>query len=91
MWSIGVIMYIMLCGFLPFTGNTHDEVFKKIIKGKYRMDQPEWDQHSSHAKDLLKQLLTVNHLERITPEDALKHPWFESRDSINSVKTCDEN
>ena len=57
MWSIGVLMYIMLSGYLPFTGSSPNEVFVKILKGQFSFDQPEWENISTESKDLLKKLL----------------------------------
>lgn len=80
-WSVGVLVYIMLCGCLPFTGQSPNQVFVKILKGHLRMDQPEWEYYSDESKDLIKKMLVVNPKERITAEEALNHPWFETNDS----------
>lgn len=79
-WSIGVLMYIMLSGYLPFTGSSPNEVFVKILKGQLSFDQPEWKSMSFESKDLLKKLLVVNHTERIKAEAALSHDWFKIDD-----------
>jgi calcium-dependent protein kinase len=38
MWSMGVLFYILLSGFLPFNGETAEEVYSKVLAGKFRMD-----------------------------------------------------
>ena len=81
MWSVGVLVYIMLCGYLPFTGQSPNQVFVKIIKGQLRMDQPEWEYYSEESKDLIRQMLVVDPKERITAENALNPPWFDEDDS----------
>lgn len=80
MWSVGVLLYIMLCGFLPFTGSNADEVFIKILKGEFKIDTPEWKDISEEWKDLVKKLLVVNHTERIKAVDALNHKWFDAEE-----------
>mmetsp|Transcript_43147 Transcript_43147/g.50593 ORF Transcript_43147/g.50593 Transcript_43147/m.50593 type:complete len:149 (-) Transcript_43147:54-500(-) len=82
MWSFGVLMYIILSGYLPFTGSSQNEVFIKILKGKIIMDQPEWSDRSVESKDLLKKLLVVNPAQRIKAADALKHKWFNIDETL---------
>lgn len=41
-WSAGVILYIMLCGYPPFNGRTDDEIYQKIMKGDYQFKEKDW-------------------------------------------------
>merc|ERR1719379_500410 len=50
-WSCGVILYILLCGYPPFHGNGDSEIMSKVKKGKYEFASPEWDDVSKGAKD----------------------------------------
>jgi calcium/calmodulin-dependent protein kinase I len=59
-WSIGVITYILLCGYPPFHDDNHNALFKKIKKGKFQFDSPYWDNVSDDAKDLISQMLVVD-------------------------------
>lgn len=63
-WSIGVITYILLCGYPPFHDDNHNALFKKIKKGKFQFDSPYWDHVSDEAKDLIAKMLVVNPAER---------------------------
>lgn len=53
-WSLGVIMYALLCGEPCFTGNSVEEVMDKVKKGVFTFDQPIWEKISDSAKDLIK-------------------------------------
>jgi len=50
-------MYILLCGFPPFQGTKHKEIFEKIKNGKYSFEYPEWRNVSGQAKHLIKVML----------------------------------
>ena len=69
-WSIGVILYILLCGYPPFDGDNNTEIFKSILKNDIEFDSEDWAEVSSEAIDLIKKMLTKNHSERITIEQA---------------------
>ena len=84
-WSCGIIMYILLTGLPPFNGDSDEEIMRKILNGKFDMKKYPWPIISSQAKDLLKKLLEFEPNKRISAEEALNHPWFESK----QVKTQD--
>lgn len=75
-WSIGVIMYCLLCGQPPFDGESDKEVVKAVIAGKYNLSGGLWDDISDSAKDLLSKVL-VREEKRISAKEAFQHPWFE--------------
>lgn len=74
-WSIGIILYIMLCGFPPFYDDDPDKLFEIISQGKIVFPSPHWDGISELAKDLIKKCLTIDPEKRISPALILKHPW----------------
>jgi calcium/calmodulin-dependent protein kinase I len=53
LWSLGVISYILLCGYPPFYDQRNPELFKKIMAGRYQFDHPWWDHISEHGIYLL--------------------------------------
>jgi calcium-dependent protein kinase len=75
-WSCGVILYILLSGKPPF-GGEDDEILEKIKKGKYDLKGDPWQRVSSEAKDLIKHMLDMNMLSRISAQKALGHKWFK--------------
>jgi len=86
LWSVGVISYVLLCGYFPFYGENVGEVFKAIKAGKFQFPSDEWDAVSPLAKDFVSRLLVVDPQKRMTAEEALKHPWMHagaaSQDSL---------
>jgi len=80
-WAIGVITYILLCGFPPFRSTKRDqnELFDIIVRGEFEFLTPYWDNISESAMDLIRKLLVVNPKKRLTAEKILKHPWIVSR------------
>jgi len=76
LWSIGVITYVLLCGFPPFYGNTQKELFESISAARYDFPDPEWTNVSNEAKDFIKKILVINPHDRLTAEQALHHPWL---------------
>jgi calcium/calmodulin-dependent protein kinase I len=74
-WSIGVILYVMLCGFPPFSEDSNEKLFEMIKTGNYEFPSPQWDPISDYAKDLIKKLLVVDPSKRLTADGILKHPW----------------
>jgi calcium/calmodulin-dependent protein kinase I len=83
LWSIGVIVYILLCGFPPFYGDNDAQMFRKIKAGTYKFLSPYWDPISPDAKDFVSKLLVVDPKKRLNCEDALKHKWLMT-DQVSS-------
>jgi len=75
-WSIGVITYVLLCGFPPFFGETQKELFENILSGNYDFPNPEWAGVSDDAKNFIKKMLVVNPEKRYTAEQCLKDKWL---------------
>jgi len=75
-WSIGVITYILLCGFPPFYGNTDAQIFEKILKAQFDYPSPDWDNVSPDAKEFVSAILTLDAQARPTAADCLEAPWL---------------
>ncbi|XP_055503779.1 MAP kinase-activated protein kinase 2-like [Leucoraja erinacea] len=80
MWSLGVIMYILLCGYPPFYSNhglaISPGMKKRIRMGQYEFPNPEWSDVSEEAKDLIRQVLKTDPTERMTITEFMNHSWI---------------
>ncbi|XP_027007294.1 calcium/calmodulin-dependent protein kinase type 1D isoform X1 [Tachysurus fulvidraco] len=75
-WSIGVIAYILLCGYPPFYDENDSKLFEQILKADYEFDAPYWDDISDSAKDFISSLMEKDPAKRFTCEQSLRHPWI---------------
>jgi len=78
-WSLGVIMYVLLCGYPPFHGETDKEVLDKVRLGNFSFNSQEWKHVSEDAKELIQKLLKMNPRDRFTAEQALNHSWVANK------------
>ena len=75
-WSAGVILYIIICGYPCFNGDDDDEIFAAIQKGKINFPSPEWDSISNDAKELIKKMCCSPN-KRLTAEQVLNETWVK--------------
>nr|XP_012788763.1 unnamed protein product [Sorex araneus] len=90
LWSLGVIIYVMLCGYPPFYSKHHSRTIpkdmrRKIMTGSFEFPEEEWSQISEMAKDVVRRLLKVKPEERLTIEGVLDHPWLNSTEALDNV------
>jgi calcium-dependent protein kinase len=86
-WSCGVILFILLCGYPPFNGNTNVDIFHAIQNQNPIFGGEEWEDITSEAKDLIKLMLKKNPSERLSAEQCLTHKWFKIMESSERNKT----
>ena len=72
-WSSGIVLFAMICGYLPFEDDNNDLLYRKICIGKFTIP----DHVSSNCKDLLKKILVTDPNKRITIKQIKNHPWFK--------------
>jgi calcium-dependent protein kinase len=89
-WSIGVILFIMLCGHPPFYGKNEEDIKQKILKGPLIFPPNEFQKISHKAIDYLKKLLSYDIEKRISAEEALENKWLikmlKNKNDENSLK-----
>ncbi|KAG8708756.1 Protein kinase [Ceratobasidium sp. 394] len=73
-WSMGVILYLMLAGRLPFEDENTQTLMDKICTGRYHMP----NSIPPDAAHLIKNCIVVNPIKRLTIPEIMKHPWFLS-------------
>ena len=77
-WSLGVLLYCLLSGTLPFVKGSDSTIFDKASEGDYSFDLKVWDLVSVSAKDLISRMINKDYHNRYSASDCLKHEWFES-------------
>ncbi|XP_071961546.1 calcium/calmodulin-dependent protein kinase type 1D-like [Antedon mediterranea] len=82
-WSIGVISYILLCGYPPFYDDDDSKLFDQILKGEYEFDSPYWDDISESAKDFIRNLMQVDPDKRYTCDQCINHPWISGNTALD--------
>jgi calcium-dependent protein kinase len=75
LWSLGVIAFILLSGYMPFSGSESNQV-RNISRGKYTEKPEKWTHVSEEAKNFVHALMEVDPSKRLTAQQALEHPWI---------------
>jgi len=78
-WSCGVIMYVLLCGYPPFFGETDAEVLSKVRLGNFSFNQADWKNISEDAKNLIRKMLKMQPKDRCTADEALNNDWIKKK------------
>lgn len=77
-WSCGIILFAMLCGFLPFAESKEEIIMEKVMNRDYKIP----DHLSIRAKDILSKLMEINPEKRINLKQIKEHPWFKLNEPI---------
>ncbi|KAF3906171.1 hypothetical protein ABW20_dc0100808 [Dactylellina cionopaga] len=77
MWSLGCVIYTLLTGEPPFTGQTQEDIQQKICSGRWNLNLLSTRGISENATDLVRKLLITDPTKRMTEKEALRHPWLD--------------
>merc|ERR1719436_928606 len=79
MWSLGICFYLMLCGELPFSGTSDTQVLRRVRTGKFKFEPEDvWSEIREEATQLIQGALVVEPDKRLSAQEALDHPCFQS-------------
>lgn len=84
MWSCGVVLFSLLCGYSPFADDNQERMFDRVKKGDFQFDPKDWANISQGAKDLISSLLVVNPDNRLTASKALQSAWITQDKAVLS-------
>lgn len=95
-WALGVVLYICLCGFPPFSDELHTperpyNLAQQIRMGQFDYPSPYWDSVGDLALDLIDHMLEVDVQRRFTVDECLEHPWITLKfpDPAASIDSTD--
>ena len=87
LFSAGVILFVLLGGYLPFDGDNENEIFDRTRNGEYRFYPAYWNKVSKSAKNLVSMMLTVNPSNRASAQLVLDHEWMRRTDEALAKRT----
>ncbi|KAK1094522.1 serine/threonine protein kinase [Friedmanniomyces endolithicus] len=93
-WSLGVVLYICLCGFPPFSDELYSPekpytMSQQIKMGRFDYPSPYWDNVQDPSLDLIDRMLTVDCDKRITVDECLEHPWTTGQFHVSATDSTD--
>lgn len=82
-WCLGIILYMMICGRFPFSGQNKKQILMAIMNGVFTFSHEPFKNASAEVKDLISKLLTRNPNDRYEACEAIIHPWVRRMHSEN--------
>ena len=77
-WSLGIILYYLLCGYPPFVGANDSQLIQSIVESKLTFPKEDWKNISDSAKDLIKKML-CSEKKRISAKEIMSHKWMKTK------------
>ncbi|KAH6555840.1 hypothetical protein KP509_1Z224200 [Ceratopteris richardii] len=83
-WGLGILLYVILSGYLPFHGKTEADIFWNIKTRSLSLNRSPWREISAEAKDLLKGMLQKNPHRRLELAEIMAYPWLNGKETNES-------
>ena len=77
-WSLGIMLYYLLCGYPPFVGANESKLIESIVESKLTFPSEDWKNISESAKDLIKKMLS-SEKKRISAKEIMNHKWIKTK------------
>ncbi|XP_039248045.2 uncharacterized protein LOC120325930 isoform X1 [Styela clava] len=77
-WSLGVVLYVLVCGTFPFDGSNLANLKDRVLGGRFRI--PYW--MSQDCENLVRRMLVINPKKRLTISQIKKHKWMQAHNPI---------
>jgi serine/threonine protein kinase len=88
LWSIGIIAYLLLCGFLPFDDeNSEREIARQTIQDPVPYPSQIWSKLSKESRKFVEALLKKNPNDRISIKEVLEHEWFKKYSQVPEIRS----
>ena len=92
LWSIGIITFLLLCGYLPFDDkHSEREIARQTIQDPVPFDEKIWSKYSPEAKIFVNGLLQKKPEKRYTIKEVLEHPWIKKMDKVPEKRNDTQN
>ncbi|KAL7413588.1 kinase-like domain-containing protein [Mrakia frigida] len=85
LWSLGIITYVLLCGYSPFRSDDPNELMNETIRGRIEFHERYWKKPSAESKEFIKLLLQTDPSKRPTADEAAKHSWLQLEADDNDI------
>ena len=92
LWSIGIITFLLLCGYLPFDDkHSEREIARQTIQDPVPFEEKIWSKYSPEAKTFVDGLLQKKPEKRYTIKEVLEHPWIKKMDKVPEKRKDNKN
>jgi len=92
LWSIGIITFLLLCGYLPFDDkHSEREIARQTIQDPVPFENKIWNKYSPEARTFVEGLLQKKPEKRYSIKELLEHPWIKKMDKVPNKRRDSKN